>query len=95
MSELGDMIQDWVKAEDQLQFTASAFFNFAGATLVNGINFIASTNPFATTANATFLWDTDDTNLFFDPDGNGAAGAILVVDLQAFTTLDVTDFQFV
>ena len=95
MSEVGDIIQDWVKAEDQLQFTASAFFNFAGAALINGVNFIASTNPFATTANATFLWDTDDTNLFFDPDGNGAAGRVLVVDLQSFTTLDVTDFQFV
>ena len=95
MSELGDIIQDWVNTEDQLQFTAGAFFNFAGATLIEGINFISSANPFATTANATFLWDSDDTNLFFDPDGNGAAGRILVADFQAFTTLGVSDFQFV
>ena len=95
MSELGDIIQDWVNTEDQLQFTAGGFFNFAGAILINGVNFIDSTNPTPTTANATFLWDIDDTNLFFDPDGNGAAGRILVADFQAFTTLDVSDFQFV
>ena len=95
ISELGDIIQDWVNTEDQLQFTAGGFFNFAGAILINGVNFIDSTNPTPTTANATFLWDIDDTNLFFDPDGNGAAGRILVADLQAFTTLDVSDFQFV
>jgi Ca2+-binding RTX toxin-like protein len=94
LGDLGDIIQDWTN-DDQLQFTVAPFFQIPGGALVAGVNFIANTAPSATTANASFLWDTDDTALYFDPDGTGPGGLLLVADLQAFTTVTTADFQFV
>ncbi len=94
LAETGDIIQDWVTGEDKLVFDAGSFFNVPGAVLIEGVNFISSTAPVSLTANATWLWDSDDTNLFFDADGNGAGAAILIADMQAFSSLLVTDFIF-
>lgn len=94
-AEAGDIIQDWIAADDGFLFSAFAFGFTAGETLVDGVNFISGTDPLAALAQATFLWDSDDTNLFYDADGSGAGAAILVADLQAFTDVTVADFGFV
>ena len=95
ISDLGDIIVDWVSANDQMQFNAGGFFQSIGGALINGLNFISGTSPVATTNNATFLWDTDDTALYFDADGTNGGNAVLVADFQMFATLDVSDFVFV
>lgn len=95
LSELGDIIVDWVSADDQLQFNAGSFFQNIGGALIDGWNFISGISPVATTNNATFLWDTDDTALYFDADGTNGGSAVLVADFQPFSTLNVSDFVFV
>ncbi len=92
--EVGDVIQDFVSGEDKLVFDASAFIQF-GPALVEGVNFVSNTAPIAATANATFLWDSDDTVLYFDADGTGTGGPVLVADLQAFSSVTVADISFI
>ncbi len=90
LNETGDIIQDFVTGEDKLSFDASAFTQFS-ATLIEGVNFISGAAPVSATANATFLWDTVATALYFDADGTGAGAAILIADLQAFSSVTVND----
>ena len=56
---------------------------------------IANGNPSANTADASFLYDTDNGTLRFDADGNGAGGAVLFAFLQNVPTLQATDFDFI
>ncbi len=94
-NEIGDIIQDWGNLDDQLQFSAASFGFTAGQVLVDGVNFVSSNAPVANNAGPTFLWDADDTALYYDADGAGGAAAVLVADMQAFTTVTVDDFIFV
>ncbi len=91
----GDIITDFTSGADDLQFSAAAVLQAVGGVLVEGVNFFSSTNPVATTANASFLWDSDDTALYYDADGNGAGEAVLVADMQDGAVVTVDDFIFV
>ncbi len=94
IAEIGDIVLDFISGTDKLVFDAASFLQVPGTVLIPGVNFVSSTLPSALTANATFLWDSDDTNLFFDIDGTGAASAVLVADFHAFANVTVTDFLF-
>ncbi|HEX2255141.1 MAG TPA: calcium-binding protein [Afifellaceae bacterium] len=93
--EIGDIMPEWVSADDTLRFRGSAFGFAAGDSLTNGVNFISSATPAAAGPQPTFLWDSDDTILFHDSDGTGAAAAQLVADFQAGADVTTGDFVFV
>ncbi|MEO1039461.1 MAG: hypothetical protein AAFX09_07930 [Pseudomonadota bacterium] len=95
VSELGDSFTDWSSANDTLQFEASAFGFGVGASLTNGVNFIASADPSAVAAQASFLWDDDDFILYYDVDGTGSGAAVRVAWFQDGASLSADDFTFV
>ncbi len=90
--EFGDVLTDFTSGTDTLEIARAALGVDGTYALTDGTTFRASTNPFSTTAEATFLWDTDDTALYFDADGTGAGAAVLVADFQAGATLAISDF---
>ena len=92
-----DKIQDFNVKDDTLVFSAAGFGGglHAGQHLVAGQTFIASTNPVATTTAGTFLYDTDDHNLYWDPDGS-TIGGVAQVQVDHFDTavaLKADDFS--
>ena len=68
-----DTIEDFTPGEDILAFKASGFpiGLSSGETLVDGTTFIANANPVPTTAEGTFLYDTDAWFLSWDFNGTG------------------------
>ena len=94
-----DRIQDFNVKDDTLVFSAAGFGGGlnAGQQLVAGQTFIDSTNPVATTTAGTFLYDTDDHNLYWDADGS-TVGGVAQVQVDHFDTavaLKADDFNFV
>lgn len=88
LTEKGDHVTDFVSTEDILEFSAVGF----KGTAVGIVNFESGSAPLAAAKNATFLYDTDDGNLYFDADGTGAGAKQLVVTLDgapALTALDL------
>jgi Ca2+-binding RTX toxin-like protein len=79
-----DLIEDFSRAEgdvielDPGAFPALAFA--AGGALAAG-NFAAGAGVFAQTATQFILYDTASGNLYYDPDGSGAAAAELIATL--------------
>ncbi len=67
-----------------------------GEVLVAGTTFIAGTNPVPTTAEGTFLYDTDGgtgvPQLYWDADGTNGGAAVLIANFlntaDAVTTAD-------
>lgn len=91
-SEGNDLIVGFVSADDQLQFSGSAFGFAPGATLVQGQTFIIGSGP--TQAGPTFVYNNG--ALYFDADGlGGPAGLVFIALLQGAPTVTAADFQFV
>jgi len=92
VSEGGDAISDFVSGVDDIVIDASAF----GGGLVAGgsVTLISGANPTAG-AGGAFLYDTDDGRLFWDADGAGGAGPVLVATLGNLPTLTANDFIIV
>ncbi len=66
-----------------------------GALAAQPGRFLANTTGAATTAEARFAYETDAGRLFFDPDGNGAAAAMLVVTLAGAPALTGADIALI
>ena len=96
-SDGGDLIQGFVVKDDQIQISASGFGGglVAGQHLVAGSTFISNLNPVAPTTAATFLYDTDAHDLYFDDDGSGAHAAVKIAHFDTAVALKADDFDFV
>ena len=96
-SDGGDLIQGFVVKDDQIQISASGFGGglVAGQHLVAGSTFISNTNPVAPSHAATFLYDTDAQDLYFDDDGSGAHAAVKIAHFDTAVALKADDFDFV
>jgi Ca2+-binding RTX toxin-like protein len=96
-SEGGDTIQDYLPKKDTLVFSSEGFDGGLQLLepLVVGKTFVANTDPSPTTTEGTFLYDTDAQDLFWDRDGTGDRGAVLIAHFDTPVTLTVDDFAVV
>jgi Ca2+-binding RTX toxin-like protein len=93
VADRGDIIEDFT-GQDFIGISAAGFGGglVAGAALVTGMNFVAGASPNAPGAQGCFLYDTDDGRLFWDADGNGAGGRLLIATLTGAPALGAGDF---
>ncbi|MGI8526866.1 MAG: beta strand repeat-containing protein, partial [Pseudolabrys sp.] len=89
LAEKGDHITDFVGGVDVIAINAAGF-GIAGAA-----DFSSSATPTPPAGNATFLYDTDNGNLFFDDDGTGAHARVLLLTLDGHPSLAQGDIHLV
>ena len=94
LAECGDVITDFrnvTNDNDRFQIQASNFGGglVAGALAAN--QFQSRADNVAQDADDRFIYRTTDRSLWFDVDGNGAAAAVMVADLQAGATVTAVD----
>ena len=96
-NEGGDTMIGFVVADDTIQISAAGFGGglAAGQQLVTGANFISSTDPLATTAAGTFLYDSDGHDLLWDADGSSSGAALQVAHFDTAVALKADDFDIV
>ena len=82
LNEVGDTILDYANAADRFEFKGTEFGGLA-AGLLQASQFQSLQSSAAVVAGDRFIFNTVDTTLWFDPDGNGALAAVMVADLQA------------
>lgn len=90
-----DIVEQFIENEDNFFIDLSDFG--LGATL--DVNELVNSNSLtAVGGNAQFIYDGDDSRLYFDSNGNAAGGLTLVADLTGSTvyngTLDINDFEY-
>ncbi|MDX2276273.1 MAG: calcium-binding protein [Hyphomonadaceae bacterium] len=95
LSHGGDTILDFNADQDRFEFVASAFGVEGGYNLDNGSTFIANANPVSQTGEATVLYETDTGRLYYDVDGTGSGGRVLIATLTSKPTITEQDFVFV
>ena len=85
-------------ASDDDAFMVSAS-NFGGGLVAGqplaAAQFQTRADNLAQDADDRFIFRTTDATLWFDRDGSGAAGAVLLADLQADATVTSADFVLV
>ena len=90
-----DFVDAFIENEDNF-FIDLSDFGF-GATF-DASELVNSNSVTAIGGNAQFIYDGDDSRLYFDSNGTGAGGLVLVADLTDSTvingTLDTADFEF-
>lgn len=94
-AEGGDVITDFSALapgnDDRIALALSGFDLSLPAGAVAATRFRARADNLAQDADDRFIFRTSDTTLWFDADGNGSGGAILVADLQAGAVLTAAD----
>jgi VCBS repeat-containing protein len=85
-----DEITDFVGGGDLIRVSASGFGGGLGAG--GSVSLISGTNPTASAASGQFLYDTDDGSLYWDADGTGGGGAVLVATFSNLPSLEASDF---
>lgn len=100
LAEKGDHVVDFQFGLDHIDIAASGFSGLTGAPLTDNVDFITASTMAglnATTAAATFLYNTATGRLFFDSDGSGrkAATLLLTIDDHATGTLTAADIRIV
>jgi Ca2+-binding RTX toxin-like protein len=83
-----DRILDFESGSDRIALSATTFAHSATLAFAQG------GAPVATTANSTFLYDSNTGILSYDADGTGAGAAVQIAQLNAGLTLSVGDFAF-
>ena len=96
-NEGGDTIVNFIAVDDTIRISAAGFGGglVAGEALVAGDTFISNTAPTAPTNQGTFLYDTNDQNLFWDVDGSGAQAAVQIAHFNTAVNLTANDFDVV
>jgi serralysin len=81
-----DRILDFQSGVDQIILSSAFYHPTATVAFVNGTS--------ATSANSTFLYDSSTGIVSFDADGNGAAAAVQIAQLNTGMILAASDFGF-
>jgi Cadherin-like/Bacterial cadherin-like domain/Bacterial pre-peptidase C-terminal domain/RTX calcium-binding nonapeptide repeat (4 copies) len=84
-----DRILDFNNGVDKISLNA-AFYSVTGT-----LTFESGASPFATTANSTFLYDSNTGIISYDADGNGAGAAVQIAQLDAGLPLSLGDLVIV
>ncbi len=86
-----DIITDFVAGLDEI-LLEGGFFTGIGNGGLAAFRFHAGASGQATTANVRIIYETDNGNLWFDADGNGAGVRVLFGDLAAGLGITFNDF---
>ena len=89
-SEGRDKIQDWSRA-DNFEIEAAGFGGGLVAGALPASRFVSGKTNKALDGNDRFIFRTTDATLWFDVDGKGGAGPVLIADLQAGAKLAAAD----
>ncbi|WP_158589836.1 calcium-binding protein [Gemmobacter lutimaris] len=99
LNDNGDRITDFVSVSqnqnDRFQFSLYAFGAGMEAGVLGSSHFRARTDNKAQDRDDHFIFRTKDTTLWFDADGKGGDGPVLVADLQAGATVTAKDIFLV
>ena len=88
-----DTIADFSSSQgDKIVLDDNIFTAFSGQSTLSSTNFVSSSNPVATSTNATILYNTSTGALLYDADGSGAGAAVQFATLTTHPTLLATDF---
>jgi Ca2+-binding RTX toxin-like protein len=90
-SNSADFIYDFTPGEDKIQLNAAAF---GMNSVTTGANFISSFQPQATSGGPTLLYSTQSAYLFYDADGTGSSGPVILAILNGIPNLTAADFMF-
>jgi Ca2+-binding RTX toxin-like protein len=91
LDQTGDQITDF-RTEDGFEFTARAFGGGLVAGALNASRFVSRANDnVAQDADDRFIFNQASDTLWFDANGSGAGGPILVADLQTNVNLTAED----
>ena len=91
LAEKGDTFTDFVSGLDHIEIVAAGF---TGA-VAGDVHFAQALTPHAADGNATFLFDTDASRLYWDDDGTGAHLAQLLATLTGVHSLAAADLVIV
>jgi Ca2+-binding RTX toxin-like protein len=80
--DAGDSVTDFAASDDRFQFRATGFGASLDVGVIKSGQFRAQAGNQAKDANDRFIFREGDETLWFDRDGKGGAGPILVADLQ-------------
>jgi Ca2+-binding RTX toxin-like protein len=94
-NEIGDIVLDFSAVDDVFAITASAFGGGLVAGTLSASLFQTSTDNIAAGSIIRFVFNTSNKTLWFDADGNGAASAIMVAELQATASMTNADILIV
>lgn len=90
-----DIITDFAAGEDSIVLQGSAFGYGTATGAVAGDDFLISASKIALDASDHFIFRTTDTTLWYDADGTGALGPILIADLQAGVSLTAASITLI
>ena len=91
-----DVIRDFVLADDQFEVSYSVFGDFdTGGTTPASDWFLSNTTGLAAGTEDRFIYNSLTGGLFFDADGAGGAGGVLIATLLTKPALASTDFNVV
>ena len=88
-----DKIFDFTGGEDKLEINASAFGGGLTPGQLSASAFVLGTE--ALDADDRFIYDQTTGNLYFDADGNGAGGKVLMASLPNLDPIVASDFVIV
>lgn len=98
LSDCSDIITDFgngVGDQDRIMIRASTFGGGLVAGSVAAGQFQARADNVAQDADDRFIFRSTDQTLWFDVDGNGAEGPVMIADLQATATFTVVDIGLI
>jgi Ca2+-binding RTX toxin-like protein len=93
--DLGDRITNFDSAGDLLHLSGALFRSSPGQLGPNAGEFRTRADNVAQDGNDHYIFRTTDRTLWWDKDGNGGAGPVLLADLQQSATLTVSDIVYV
>jgi Ca2+-binding RTX toxin-like protein len=97
LADIGDKIGDFSSAasgnNDSIRIDASEFGGGLVAGALSASRFVVAANNLAQDSADRFIFRTTDRTLWFDRDGTGAAGPVMVADLQTGATMTSTDIS--
>ncbi len=89
-----DQITDFTAADDTILLGKSKFAALSLGSLTAAA-FVANTSGVAADATDRIVYETDTGNLYYDPDGIGRAGRLLICTLDSDLTLTAADFLII
>lgn len=90
-----DTITDFSVADDTIRLNNSIFTAFAADGAILSSMFVNDTTGLAHDSNDFLIYDRDTGNLFYDSNGSGAGGSVLIASLTANLPLTFQDFLIV
>ena len=90
-----DTITDFVRGADKIALDRAVFTKLTTAGSLDAGNFVASATGKALDANDYVLFNTSNSTLWYDSDGNGSAAAVQIATLTGINTLAASDFTLI